>query len=76
MNGVAQNTSTDEAATEFPQDDLEINALIHCAPTPPMCSYPTSPPYRIIAYLVGFMHIRKWALLADHTEVALFRRSK
>ena len=34
MNGVTLNTSTDEAATEFPQDDLEINALIHRPPTP------------------------------------------
>ena len=32
MNGVTLNTSTDEAATEFPWDDLEINALIRCAP--------------------------------------------
>ena len=32
MNGVTQNTSTDKAATEFPRDDLEINALIRCAP--------------------------------------------
>ena len=32
MNGVTLNTRTDEAAMEFPQDDSEINALIHCAP--------------------------------------------
>ena len=32
MNGVTLNISTDAAATEFPSDDFEINALIRCAP--------------------------------------------
>ena len=44
MNGVTINTSTDEAATEFPQDDLEINALIYCAP------WFTVPPLLLSAY--------------------------
>ena len=41
MNWDTLNTRTDEAIIEFPQDDLEINAVIqcpviHCAPTPPV----------------------------------------
>ena len=32
MNGVILNISTDEAATEFPRDGFEIDALIRCAP--------------------------------------------
>ena len=42
MNGVTLNERTDEAATEFPRDDLEINALIRCAPwftVPPLPLY-------------------------------------
>ena len=31
MNGVTLNISTDEAATEFPRNDFEINALIRSA---------------------------------------------
>ena len=32
MNGDTLNTRTDEAVMEFPQVDLDIDAVIHCAP--------------------------------------------
>ena len=42
MNGVILNISTDEAATEFPRVDFEINALIRCAPWFTVATFPQS----------------------------------
>ena len=39
MNGVILNTSIDQEIMKFPQVDFQIEAVIHCAPTPPKCLY-------------------------------------